>query len=162
MMLTVQVIKGDGPPPAAQYHSARRLLRQYGSIGVVNAILAGEHKAKNLDHVRGVRNVLKRVMSGYQWFRTFDGVNAHHALVLAWAEEWARAFDVDAYYAVDVAAEADGEWGSVVWTVTMPGYDRDGSDVLFTLGGCDEPMTDRDTRFEKASRYADALSLWVG
>lgn len=163
MIMTVQVIKGEGTTPAQQqYLAARRLLKQYGSLAVVLAILAGEHKAKNRDHVRGVRGVLQRMADAYRWFRTFPGVSAHHALVLAWAEQWARAFDVDAYYTPDAAAEMDGEYGAVVWCVTMPKYDRDESDVVFTLGGCDEPMTDRDTRFEKASRYADALSLWVG
>ena len=162
MMITIQVVKGDGTPAQQHYHSARRLLKQYESLAVVFALLAGEHKAKNREHVLGVRNVLKRLVDAYRWFRTFDGVNANEALKLAWAEAWARAFDVDAYHVPDERAEADGEWGSVVWMVTLPKWDRDDSDVIFTLGGCEEPLTDRDTRFEKASRYADALSLWVG
>ena len=162
MTITIQVIKGEGTPAQQHYRAARNLLKQYGSLAVVFALMAGEHKAKNREHVLGVRNVLRRLVDAYRWFRTFDGVTPPHALGLAWAEEWARAFDVNATYAVDRAAEEDGEWGSVVWTVTLPGYDRDGSDVLFTLGGCDEPMNNRDTRFETASRYADALSLWVG
>lgn len=162
MTITIQTIKGDGTPAQSAYQSARRLLKQYGSLAVVFALLAGEHKAKNREHVLAVRNVLKRVVNAYRWFRTFDGVTPPQALKLAWAEAWAYAYDVDAYHVPDERAEADGEWGSVVWMVTLPKYDRDDSDVIFTLGGCDEPLTDRDVRFEKASRFADALSLWVG
>jgi hypothetical protein len=151
----VQVIP-MGNPDQAQWHAARHLCQQYGLAGARRALLAETVQPKNARWVTAVMAILIRLEAGYLWFRTFSGVTPPMALERAWAEGWASAFDITASYEVDREAEADGEWGSVIWTV----YDGAG-EMIASLGRCDEPMTDRDVRFERVSRFADAFSLWA-